>query len=477
MTQYKTKIFIGGEGALFDRDCSSISRIQTVRCYLRGLVVLRRARLHRRVVLVLARAQPLRGLIERECGAEHNECARQRDLVLHRLSDGRVGAKEHRLLLTAPCFAALSRFALRRFVRIIRQRILLALLAQPRLRRRRGQLTVGVDARSELAFPAALAQIARLLLRAHRIRLCRIAVAAARLDRVRRLRVRTVGVGARTEFARVVTLTLRTPDLIRAHFILLHALAVATAELDRRRGRRGRGHFAVRRIVGDEERTAHRLTFRLRSGARAFVIRFVAVLAVAAARGLSRRLRRRGPHRFAVLVLAERLEHTARGAVAIRQHRALALSAELFAFLHPTRAVADRGVSVATARILGRLRQRELTVLLNDAKRNECARRAAVALVGVLNRIARVVRSARSAFAAAGNDRRRRRFRRGQNAVVLVFRLQKLAAFALAHRAVQSEALRLRFVRRGVATARRFGRGRRGRPYRFAVLVLAERLE
>merc|ERR1719204_2949326 len=186
------------------------------------------------------------------------------------------------------------------------------------------------------------------------------------------------------------------------------AVALAAAR-HRRRGRRvGGGHLAVARVIRDQEAAAHVLAAGAVGGASAFVVGLVAV-GVAAADLLGRGGGRR-PHRLAVLVLAERLERAARLAVVILQHQALRLEAERLAGLHPALAVRDVGVAVAAARLLRLLSRVRLenAVDVELAVLKELARRAAVALVLVLDVVALVVGPHRGMSAAARDDRRGR---------------------------------------------------------------------
>merc|ERR1719153_689080 len=277
-----------------------------------------------------------------------------------------------------------------------------------------------------------------------------------------------VGVGALAELALSAALALVASDLVAAHFVLLHALTVAAAQFLRRGRRGGRRHLAVARVVGDQELATHVLAAIAVRGARALVVGLVAVAAVAAAHLFRGRGGRR-PHRLAVLVLAQRLEHAARLAVVVLEHRALRLGAELLALLHPALAVRNVGVAVAAARLLGRHRLREHAVLIQNAERDEGARRAAVALARVLDGVARVVRRAASAFAASGRHRRGRRGGGGHLAVARVVRDQEAAAHVLAAGAVRgASALVVGLVAVGVAAADLLGRGGGRRPHSLA---------
>merc|ERR1719204_2916472 len=300
--------------------------------------------------------------------------------------------------------------------------------------------------------------------------------AQPRLGRRRGLHVRAVGVVTRAELALSAALALVAPDLVAAHLALLHALAVAAAWLLSGSRRLSRRELAVARVVCHEEATAHALAARAVGGASALVVGLVAV-GVAAADLLGGRRRGR-PHRLAVLVLAHRLERAALLAVVILEHQTLALGGERLARLHPALAVRDVGVAVAAAWILRRLRRREHAVDVEDAERDEGARRAAVALIRVSDGVARVVRRAARAFAAAGRRRGGRRLGGGDHAVVLVVGEEPLAALALTARLIREpEALGLRFVARALAAARRRRGGCRRGPHHREVHVLVHRLE
>merc|ERR1719403_414808 len=146
------------------------------------------------------------------------------------------------------------------------------------------------------------------------------------------------------------------------------------------RGRRlGGGDDAVVGVIGNQKAAAHVLAAGAVRGARTFLVGFVAV-GVAAADLLSRR-GRRGPHRLAILVLAQWLEIAARLAIVVGEHQTLVLGAEFLALLHPALAVRNVGVAVAAAGLGRRLRRREHALIVDVAKRNECARRTTVALI------------------------------------------------------------------------------------------------
>merc|ERR1719385_46295 len=263
-----------------------------------------------------------------------------------------------------------------------------------------GSHTVGIFAGAELAFAAALALIAADLFSAHLVRRGRVTVAAARLHRGRgKLRV-AHSVHARAELTLAATLALLAPDFVAAHFVLFDALAVAAALLLRGGPRRGGRHLAVLGVVRHQELAAHRLTARAIRRPRALIVGLVAIAAVAAANRL--RSRRGGrPHRLAVLVLAERLEIATRLAIFVGQHQTLLLGAEGLAALHPALAVRNVGVAIAAPGLRRRLGRRKHAVLVENAERDERARRTAVALSRVLDGVARVVRGAARAFAAA----------------------------------------------------------------------------
>jgi len=107
------------------------------------------------------------------------------------------------------------------------------------------------------------------------------------------------------------------------------------------------------------------------------------------------------------------------------------------------------------------------------------ARRAAVALVLILDAVALVVCHEVGVRAAAGDYGRGRCIGRRNNTVLGDPRHNPLAALALAALLIrQSEALGLRLIARALAAARRLSRALgRGGPHRLAVHVLVHRLE
>merc|ERR1719495_1141919 len=213
-----------------------------------------------------------------------------------------------------------------------------------------------------------------------------------------------------------------------ARVVRCAARAFAAAR-HRRSGRRlGRGHIALLGVLRHHKGAALLLAARtVLVHFAALIVRLVAV-AHAAARRLSRRLRRGGPHRLAVLILAERLEHAARHTIAVEQHRALLLGAEFLALIHPALAVRRVGVAVAAARLRWRIRHLPRALIVEVAKVDELARRALVALVLVLDGVALLVARQTVALAAARHLRRRRRLGRGHVAIAVIVRLQKVAA-------------------------------------------------
>merc|ERR1719204_1023592 len=287
-----------------------------------------------------------------------------------------------------------------------------------------------------------------------------------------------VGVGALAELALAGALALVASDLVAAHLVRLGGIAVAAAHLHRRGRRRGRRHLAVAVVIRDQELAAHVLAARAARRLRAAVIGLVAVAAVAAAHLLGGR-RGGGPHRLAVLVLAQRLERAALLAVAVLKHQALRLGGEGLAVLHPAGAVGDVWVAIAAARLRRRLRKHQHAVLLEDAVLDELARRAVVALVHVLDGVALLVARHGLALAAARHRRRGRRLGRCHDAVVRVVGHQELALHGLAASAVGgARASVVGFVAvAAVAAAHLLGRGGGRGPHRLAILVLAERLE
>merc|ERR1719204_2539595 len=267
------------------------------------------------------------------------------------------------------------------------------------------------------------------------VRRVRVAVAAARLlGRLRRwehaVLVQNTKCDERARRAAVALV--RVGDGI-ARVIRRAARALAAARRLRRGRRLGGRLLAVARVVGHQELAAHVLAASAVRGAPALVVGFVAVVAVAAANLLGCG-RCRGPHRLAILVLTHRLECAALLAVVVLEHQALALGGERLARLHPALAVRDVGVAVAAAWILRRLSRGEHAVNVENAERDERARRAAVALIRVRDGVARVVARAARAFAAAGRRRRGRRVGGGDHAVVFVIGHEPLAALALAAR-------------------------------------------
>merc|ERR1719471_1123210 len=411
------------------------------------------------LVVGLARRHPAVRLVQGEGGGHHQQHARERDLGLHGLRHGAVGAEQHRLLLAA----ALARALLALLVRVEGQRVLV-LLAQPRLRGRGREHAVhGVIGLDELALARALAAVAVHLLRAVVGRLALEALAAARRQRRGHRNVVAVGVGSGAELALSAALALVAPDLVAAHLVLLGALAVAAALLLGRGRRLGRGHLAVLRILRHQEAAAHALAAVAVRGARALVVGLVAVAAVAAAHLLGGRRRGR-PHRLAVLVLAERLERAALLAVVVLEHQALRLGGERLAALHPALAVRSVRVAVAAARLLRRLRRLEGAVLLEHAELDERARGAVVALVLLRDRVALLGGGHARARAAARHHRRGRRLSRGHLAVARVVGHQEAAAHVLTLVPARgARALRVGLVAiAAVAAAHLLGRGRRG---------------
>merc|ERR1719295_606723 len=165
-------------------------------------------------------------------------------------------------------------------------------------------------------------------------------------------------------------------------------------------------------------------------------------------------------------------------AIVVGQHQTLLLGAEGLAALHRALAIRNVGVAIAASGLRRRLSRREHAVLVENAKRDECARRAAVALSRVVDGVARVVRGAARAFAAAWRRGRGRRLGGGDDAVVGVIGNQKAAAHVLAAGAVcGARTFLVCFVAVDVTTANLLGR-RGGRwPHCLAILVLAERLK
>merc|ERR1719403_86267 len=205
------------------------------------------------------------------------------------------------------------------------------------------------------------------------------------------------------------------------------------------RGRRlGGGDDAVVGVIGNQKAAAHVLAAGAVRGARTFLVGFVAV-GVTAADLLSRR-GGRWPHRFAILVLAEWLKVATRLAIVVGEHQTLLLGAEFLALLHPALAVRNVGVAVAAAGLRWRFGRREHAIDIDNAKRNECARRAAVALIRIRDLVARFIRSAARAFAAARRHCRGRRLGGGDIAIAVVVRLHEMAALTLALLLVAIEA-------------------------------------
>jgi len=263
--------------------------------------------------------------------------------------------------------------------------------------------------------------------------------------------------------------------------LVLRLQAVAPAAARRRRGGRsiGGGHITVAGILRHQKGAALLLAARLVIVQfAAFVVRFVAVAHAAADR--LRRGGRGGPHCLAVLVLAERLKVATRLAIVIRQHQALLLGAELFAALHPALAVRDVGVTVAAAGLRRRIRVHvPHAVDFEGAPFDEMARRAAVALVLILDAVALVVCHEVGCSAAARRRGGGGSVSGGHLAIARVIRHQKAAAHVLAARLRGGfGATIVRFVAIAVAAARRLSRRLgRGGPQHRAVAILIHRLE
>merc|ERR1719445_893036 len=372
-------------------------------------------------VLGAARGDARVGLVHGEGGESAEQERGERDLRVHGLRHGGVGAKELHLLLRvggALCALALrARLALGVEPRLARG-------PQPLARGGGGQVAVGVLSGAELALSAALALVAAHFVGAHLVGLGRVAVAASGL------------LGGGGEHERAVGVLSGAEHALAAHVALVRVLV------------EGGAHFVA--------------------GGR---------VTVAAAR-LDRGGGRGGPELRAVVGLTLLLEHAARLSVLVGQQQAVALVAERGARRHPALAVRRVGVAVAAAGVLGRRRRvlAQRRVVAEEPR----ARRRAVALALRVLHVAHVLPLRAVGLAAAGRHRGRGGGRRrgGQLAVLLIVGHQPLAVLALARRLIlEPEALGLRLVRVSAAAAWLLrGGGRRG-PQLRAVVALAERLE
>jgi len=210
-----------------------------------------------------------------------------------------------------------------------------------------------------------------------------VAIAAARLERRRRRRFNQalhIHYAVDDEMARARPLALCSARARIAHRVRLERVALAAAHLLGRRRRLGGRHLTVARVIRHQKRAAHVLTALLGGGLGAAVILFV-VIAVAAARRLSGRLRRRGPQRLAVHVLVHRLEHAARHAVLIDLLQALAFRVKTRARVLPPLRVRARRVHVAAAGLLRRLRGAKGAFIIHITVFDEVAARRALALI------------------------------------------------------------------------------------------------